>query len=182
MSFSLSRPRSPILKNGRRNFTRSSESWQTRRLSSRSSPATLFRRRTHASETFRRARCFLTRCGMRRSFSSNNKQSFSHKATKLKTSRSYSRALSHKFGKQALGFLGWLDAEFGVQFFLHAFEVLLNGRGLGLRGESSHRQPVHVLAKGIACQGFARVLQSVGPAAFGKGQFCESGNNTCGLL
>jgi len=32
----------------------------------------LFRRRTHAWETFRRARCSLTRCGMRRSSSSSN--------------------------------------------------------------------------------------------------------------
>src|SRR5687768_1420918 len=76
ISFSPSRPASPIPESGSRYFTRSSESWQTRRQSYRSSRATLFRARTSESETFRRARCSLTRCGTRRSFSSNNKDAF----------------------------------------------------------------------------------------------------------
>ena len=90
--------------------------------------------------------------------------------------------LFYKLYKQTLCFFGRLDAEFGVQVFFHSFEVLLNGRGLTLRGERSHRQPVHVLAKRIACQCFARVPQGVGPAFFGKRELCESGNHTCGLL
>src|ERR1041384_2339152 len=71
ISFSLSRRASLIRENGSRNFTRSNESWQTRRLSFRSSPATLFQQQAHASETFLQARCSLTRCGMRTNFSSN---------------------------------------------------------------------------------------------------------------
>src|ERR1041385_4797960 len=195
INFSPSRPASPILKNGSRNFTRFSESWLMRRQSFRSLAATLFRRRTHASEILRRARCFLTRCGMPRSFSSNNKKMYSSDLCgplRISALKSHCNAetaedrrgvrLSYEFCKQALRFFGRLDAEFGVQFFIHSFEVLLDGRGLALRGESSHRQPMHVLAKRITCQGFACVPQSIGPAFFGQAEFCESGHYTSELL
>jgi hypothetical protein len=91
-------------------------------------------------------------------------------------------ALFYKLGKQALCFLVGLDAEFGVESFFHFFEMLLNGCRLALSGERFHCQPMHVLAKRIACQSFARVPQRIGPMFLREGEFCESGNDTRGLF
>ena len=90
--------------------------------------------------------------------------------------------LFDKFYKQTLCLFGRLDAEFGAQGFFHSFEMLLNRGRFALGSERFHHQPMHVLAKRIACQGFAGVPQRIGPVFFCEGELCESGNDTCGLL